>query len=511
MSANDKKFLIIYPNFPTSRVINQEYSDPLGPLHLCTYLQSKGIKCLFLNCVLEPDWTEFLNKNLDEVGLVGFSAMTDQLPATLKIAQFIKEKYPKMPIIIGQVHATLLPEQCLKSELFDFALTGGRGELSVEKLINCLFHQKGRLEDIPNLVYKNDGGEIIFSSAPAETFDFEAMPPIDYSFLGESTNRNLSRYMVGVLSSRGCPYGCAFCINSVIPENRKWQAWSAERTIREVKNLIGKGVTKIIFWDDSFFVNLERVKKLLDLIERENLHFQWFANIRADQLKENYVSWELLQRLEKNGLTWISIGAESGSQKMLDLMNKGIKVEDLINAAKIIGQTKIICTFSFMIGLPGENREDMKATLSVMQKIQEFCPRAKFAGPQLFRPYPGSKFYEMCLDSGWRPPQTLTEWAEKIESGTMETDPFFMPWVKDKDFTRTAWFYSIFLALPLPKLISHFRNFCRNNKKSLIFLIIGTFGVIFITLLGRLRLLLNFHKFHYEISFLKKYRAALSA
>lgn len=511
MEIANKKFLIIYPNFPTSNIINQEYSDPLGPLHLCTYLQSKGIKCLFLNCVLEPNWEEYLEKNLDETGLVGFSAMTDQLPSTLKIARFIKAKKPDLPVIIGQVHATLLPEQCLKSNLFDFALTGGRGELSLEKLINFLFHQKGRLEDIPHLVYKNNDGEIVPSSAPAETFNFEAMPPIDYSLLGEKTYPNLGQYMVGVLSSRGCPYGCAFCINSVVPENRKWQAWSAERTIRELKHLTALGAKDIIFWDDLFFVNRNRVEKLLDLLEKEKIKIRWFANIRADQINEKNVSEAFLKRLESDGLTWVSIGAESGSQKMLDLMNKGIKVEDLINAAKVIGKTKIICTFSFMIGLPGEDRQDIAATLVMMRKVQELCPQAKFAGPQLYRPYPGSKFYEMCLASGWQPPQTLEEWAEKIESGTMETDPFFMPWVKDKDFTRTAWFYSIFLALPLPKLINHFRNFCRNNKKGLVFTIFGVLGVFLITLLGRLRRLLNFHKLHYEITYLKKYRAALSA
>lgn len=506
-----KQFLIIYPNFPTSRVINQEYSDPLGPLHLCTYLQSRGINCLFLNCVLEPDWQKYLDKNLDSVGLVGLSAMTDQLPSALEIARYIKSKRPDLPIAIGQVHATLLPEQCVKNEFIDFALIGNRGELSLEKLIHFVFNHQGKLEDIPGLAFKNLSGEVVISTAPKEAFDFENMPLIDYSFLGAKTFTNLPHYMVGVLSSRGCPYGCAFCINSVVPENRQWQSWSAERIIKEVKNLVGKGVKDIIFWDDAFFVNRKRAVDFIDLLEKENIKIRWFGNIRADQLREDYIRPELLQRFERNGLTWTSIGAESGSQKMLDLMNKGIRVEDLLHAAEVLGRTKIICTFSFMIGLPGENRDDMRATLSVMKKIQQLCPQAKFAGPQLYRPYPGSKFYEMCLQSGWQPPQTLEEWAEKIESGTMETDPFLMPWVKDKDFTRTAWFYSIFLALPLPKLLNHFRNFCRNNKKGYIFLLVGSLGVIGITLLGRLRLLLNFHKFHYEIVYLKKYRAALSA
>lgn len=511
MKRSSIKFLIIYPNFPTSRIINQEYSDPLGPLHLCTYLKSKGVNCGFLNCVVEKDWERSLKKGLKNVKLVGISAMTDQLPSTLKICQSIKNINPKIPIVMGQIHATLFPEQCVKNKYIDYALVGFRGELDLEQLINFIFFKKGSLNDIPGLVYKNKDGKIIISPAKRQIFDFEKLPLIDYSLLGRKIYKNLKKYAVGVLTSRGCPYGCAFCINSVIPENRQWQSWSPERTIKEIKNLRKLGVNKITFWDDCFFTQKERVLKILDLLEKEKIKIRWFANLRADHFNQNFVNEKFLKRLQNNGLTWISIGAESGSQRMLDLMNKGIKVKNLINAAEMIGKTKIIPNFSFMIGLPGETKEDILQTLNLMKTVQKLCPQVKFAGPQLYRPYPGSKFYDECLNSGWKPPQTLEEWGKAIEKESMETNPFNLPWIKNKKFTRTAWFYSVFLVLPIGDLINYFLNYCRGSNRSYLVKIIGSVGVILISFIGKLRMKLNFHEFQYEIKLLQKYRSALSS
>ena len=503
--------MIIYPDFPTSSIINQEYSDPAGPLHLCSYLSSKGIKCLFFNCVTNKEWKTYLRENLQNIGLVGISAMTDQLPSALEICKFIKDYRKDIPIVIGQIHAMLFPEKSVESNLIDYAVFGQRAEVPLEKLINFVFYKKGELKQIPNLIYKSKDGKIFKSKAKEIPFDFEKMPLIDYSFLGEKIFQNLKKYPVGMLTSRGCPYQCSFCINSVVPESRKWQAWSAERTIKEIKKLTKKGVKEIIFWDDCFFTKKARVVRIIELMEKEKINISWFANLRADHISENYIDQKFLQRLEKNGLTWISIGAESGSRRMLNLMNKQITVEQLIESARIIGKTKIIPNFSFMIGLPEEKKEDIEKTLILMKKMKEICPQAKFAGPQLYRPYPGSKFYQLCLKSGWNPPQTLEEWGEKIKKETMESDPFNLPWIEDKNFTRTAWFYSIFLIFPLNGLVKYFLNYCRDNKKNALFKAIGIIGVFLISSLGRMRMKFNFHEWQYEIKLLKKYRSALSA
>jgi len=182
-----------------------------------------------------------------------------------------------------------------------------------------------------------------------------------------------------------------------------------------------------------------------------------------------------------------------------------------IKVAEMTAKTKIIPYFSFMIGLPGETREDIEKTLDIIYRIQDANPKAKFAGPQLYRPYPGSEVYNDCVKSGWNPPESLEEWASHISKNILETDTSKMPWVIDPEFTRTAWFYSLFLKLSYRQSVHHFLDYCKNNKHGIAIKIFGSTAIIAVCTIGKIRYKLNCHKIPLEINTLKVFRTALSA
>ncbi len=509
---NAPKFVLIFPEFPGIEVlgiqiVNQDYSDPLGPLHLGTYLQSKNIDVVFINCITNKEWRETLIREIETADLAGISATTEHLPHALEICKFIKELRPELPIVMGGTHATLYPAQCVSHSLIDYAIIG-EGELSTKDLIDAVV-TKVDISKIDGIAYRN-GNEVIVNEK-SRKFDFRSLPKVDYKLLGENTYKNINKYNVGVLTSRGCPYGCSFCINSLIKEKRIWNYWEPIRVIEEVESLLSLGVKNIAFWDENFFVKKDRVEKILFLIEEKGLKFEWFTNVRADYFREDYINEEFLRRLEKCGLRRIGLGAESGSQKILDYLNKRTTPEQYIKVAKMCSNSKIIPYFSFIIGVPNEDRDDIKETLELIYNIQEACPKAKFAGPQLYRPYPGSTLFNDCVNRGWVPPKTLEEWADNISSNILQSNPFEMPWLEDPEFTRTAWFYSLFLVLSYKKSVSHFLDYCKNNKHGLAIKTLGSSAIILISALGKFRYKYNFHRFPLEINLLKKFRTALSA
>jgi radical SAM superfamily enzyme YgiQ (UPF0313 family) len=508
----DPKFVLVFPKFPGIeifgiQIVNQEYSDPLGILHLGTYLQCKNVEIVLINCITDENWKEKLLHEVKNADLVGISSMTEQLPHALEIAKLVKEAQPELPLVMGGAHATLYPAQCVNHPLVDFAIIG-EGELSTSDLIEAII-TNGDISEIDGIAYKN--GDKVIINEKSRNFDFKTLPKIDYRLFGENVFKNLHKYSVGVLTSRGCPHGCTFCINSIIKEKRIWKHWDPHRVIEEIEGLLELGVRDIAFWDENFFVNKDRVEKILSMIEEKGLKFTWFANIRADYFKEDFINEKFLKRLEKSGLRRIGIGAESGSQKILDYLNKRTTPDHYINVAKMCSGTEIVPYFSFMIGLPNEDKNDIQQTLGLISRIQENCPQAKFAGPQLYRPYPGSRLFNDCVDMGWNPPKTLEEWADNVSTNTLQTDPFQMPWVLNPSFTRTAWFYSLFLVLDYKKSIFHFLDYCKNNKHGLKIKIPGSIAIIIISTLGKFRYKTGFNRFPIEISLLRKFRTALSA
>ncbi len=491
--------ILIYPS-PYKRDINTTIKTidniPIAIWYLGSYLKSKGISVTLIDFESDPNALEKLKFTGKLPLLIGITMMTAQINHGLGIARFIKKEIGNIPIVVGGVHPTLYPTETVKSEYIDFTIQG-EGEIVLFELISRIKWNTQDYTNIGGLSYKVNG-QVFFNKEKKSFVDHFNYPDLDYTLLGKKRNS------LALVSSRGCPYDCSFCCNKAIMERRTFQTWSLQKIIHEVKRALDLGITDIFFWDDNFFQKKERLIGFLQEIKKLDKKFTWFGNSRADYFNERYISIELLSELNKNGLTRMSIGAESGSQRMLDYMQKGTKVEHIFKAAEYCVKANIEPSFSFMTGLPNETTEDIYLTVECIKKLCRILPMPKILGPALYLPLPGTKMFNDCEQYGYQAPKTIEDWA-KIDSG-YGFSAYERPWIKNQYLVRIVWFYSILIGISFDKLRKVIKRYSElsgySKAKELTLTVLATFG----SLLGKMRYRLKFFKFPIETSIFKKFR-----
>ena len=184
-----------------------------------------------------------------------------------------------------------------------------------------------------------------------------------------------------------------------------------------------------IFYDEDFLISKKRLIEFLDLIEQENLKFYWRIWTRVNYFRENYLNRDLIVRLGKNGLRSVAMGAESGSQRILDLIQKGIKVENILHSAKMLNETKITPRYSFIVGLDGEEKADTKRTYKLCKDLMVINKRVDIAGPFIFRYYPGSPLFDRIIKNyNIEIPMKIEDWENALsDEGYLKLQK--MPWL----------------------------------------------------------------------------------
>lgn len=469
---------------------------PIAIWYLGSYLKSKGLNVILIDFESDPSALGKLTSVGRDALLIAMTMMTAQVNHGLGIARFIKEKIGNIPIVVGGVHPTLYPTETIKSAYIDFTVQG-EGEIVLCELILTIKENKRDYANIGGLCYKSNH-KVFFNKVKNKFVDHLNYPDLDYDLLGGR------RASLALVTSRGCPYDCAFCCNKVIVERTTFKTWSLNKIMREVKRALDLGISDIFFWDDNFFQKKQRLVSFLEEIKKLDKKFTWFGNARADYFNERYISIEFLSELNRNGLTRVSIGAESGSQRMLDYMQKGIKVEHIFKAAEYCVKANIAPSFSFMTGLPNEKTEDVDLTVECIKKLCHILPLPKILGPALYLPLPGSKMFHDCQQYGYQVPRTIEDWA-KIDSG-YGFSAYDRPWIKDPDIVRIVWFYSILIGISfkkLRKLIKRYSELSGYSKaKGVTLAVLATVG----SLLGKVRYRFRFFKFPIETIIFKKFR-----
>lgn len=154
--------------------------------------------------------------------------------------------------------------------------------------------------------------------------------------------------------------------------------------------------------DDNLAINIKWLSEVCKILEEKNIY--WYGDLRA-----TVVTHENMDKLKN--CTMVFIGAESGSQRVLDDIEKRIKVDDIYNAAKVLNARGMTGTFSWIIGFPQETKEDVMATINAVRTVSGIMPRA-VQRLKIFSPYPGSNLYKMTVDKGYQAPATLEEWGK---------------------------------------------------------------------------------------------------
>lgn len=341
-------------------------------------------------CEVHKQWEAILNA--ETVELVGITAMTSQVKQAHDVAERVKTIMPDIPVIIGGVHATLLPEQTLQEfQAFDINVIG-EGEETIVELVSRLEH-KEPLTDVSGIAYRSNG-EVIITQPRPRIRELDSLPNhhkyYDFNFYLNNNSFEVTDRSISLIVSRGCPYSCRFCATKSF-WTRKYMCKSTEGVINEIRYVMKRGAEYMKFRDSTFTINEKWIHEFCDKILKEKLRFKWAVNARVNQIDH-----ELLRHMKKAGLDTVCFGVESGSQKMLDFYGKGITLEQTEKAFEICRKLRIRTGAYYMLGALPETREEMELTYQFAKKL-----KATYSWAFLFMPLPGSELYQYYIDQGY--------------------------------------------------------------------------------------------------------------
>jgi len=436
--------VLINPAISTLRGKKEKTSlnvePPLGLVCMGTYLKEHGFSIKVIDALVD-DVEIDIRKNINNALFIGLSVMSSQIAHALEISQHIKGLDPNMLVVWGGMHPTLFPEQTLRDPVVDFIISK-EGEETLLELARTLGrnNENNKFSEIMGLGYKKRGRLKINSERPF--LDLKKMPFLEWrlidieQYIKTKIDGKIYNSMY-IHSSRGCPSRCTFCVNTIL--NRCiWRSMPAERVLDEIEHLLNEyKINNIWFREENFFANKKRVKEICNGIKKRGLDFTWLTTVRADYFNSNYLNDDFVKLLRDTGCIRLSIGSESGSQKILDYIKKDETPENNKQCARLCNKYGIKPVFSFMTGLPTETREDTIKTLKLIKSLKGLAPKCDIIGPQVFRPYPGSEMYDWCKKNGFKEPDNLKDWANPkvlTETGFVSTKD--LPWIKDPDFTN---------------------------------------------------------------------------
>jgi len=327
--------------------------------------------------------------------LVGFTCLSPTINHVFKISEIIKRLKKNCSIVVGGTHPTILPKETLNNPYIDFTVIG-EGEVTFSELVKTIKEKRTDFEKINGIYYKKN--ETILKTSPREfitNLDEIPFPALDLFnlklYYSAPTKKLTSEQASPLLTSRGCVFDCIHCVSKSI-WNRKLRYRSAENIIAEIEECINKyNIKEFNILDDNFTLNKKRAIEVCQKIIDKKLSIAWICFSRADTLDD-----ELLSKMAQAGCKKISLGLESGSQKILDLMRKQTTIEQGRKAVELIRKNNILAHASFMFGNIGETKETIKKTIALAKSID--LDNATFF---ITCPVPGSDLYYYAKDQGF--------------------------------------------------------------------------------------------------------------
>ncbi|MFH1093346.1 MAG: radical SAM protein [Candidatus Omnitrophota bacterium] len=417
MAKENLDVLLIDP--PWYRFFGQQKSTrPIGLCSLAAVLEKNGIQSRVYNADLQRgaypvdafSTTKNYAKYLETVSsidapiwkeaeavireynpkIVGITVLTPKYQASLTLGKLVKRINPEIKVVVGGLHPTLLPEETINNDCFDF-LVFGEGEYSFLDLTRAILEGKMDLTQIRGIVHKVNGK--IVRNAPRELVtDLDELPhPVNYLIINKE--KMLPDDFSRIFASRGCPYNCIFCASNAI-WSKKVRYRSPENVINEIERInTSYNPAYFHFEDDSFSLNISYVKQICTLLLSKNIRINWGCETRVDLLTD-----DLLKIMKKAGCSKILLGAESGSELTLKKIKKNITLDQIRRAVKICKKNRMETAIFFMIGFPWEGEDEIKQTVDFMKELDP-----QFAVYSISTPYPATELYEMYKQDGLIP------------------------------------------------------------------------------------------------------------
>lgn len=358
-----------------------------------------------------------------EADIIGITAFSTQYNAVRYLSEYIKSKRD-VPIVVGGPLAIYQPELTLKTTRADVCVIGEGEVTAVELLKNY-----DQLEKVKGIAYKKDG--VIYKNQPQDNLiDLDQLLMPDFSLFDITkylrqdnayARKKATGRAITFITSRGCPYSCNFCSKS----SRVYRSMSPQKIYEMLKFLKSEfAIEEISFGDELFLSSKKKFNELAPLLK--SLDIPW-----GSQARVNIMDKEFLAMVKNAGCIGIGYGIESGSQKILDNMNKKITVEQIENAMKHTMKLKIPVKVQLIFGYPGEDETTVQETIDLFKRIDH--PGRRF---NVITPIPGSKLYDDCIAQGLikDEPSYLCEIEKSFGVGKVHVN--FTEWPDDEIYPR---------------------------------------------------------------------------
>jgi len=376
---------------------------PLGLAYLASVAREIGWKPKIIDGLAEEPTQRQIAEIVKRFSpdVVGLTATTATVLDAYEVARIVKETSPETLVMIGGPHATFMAEEVLRECPHIDLVVRGEGEITLKEILERI--EKGReFYDVAGITYRK--GELVKENPPRPLIsNLDDLPYPAYDLLP------MEKYVVegirfaAIMTSRGCPYNCIFCSSS-LQFGKKWRAHSVKRVIDELKLLVEKfKVKEIEFLDDTFTLNMKRAIEIAKNIVKEKLDISWSASSRV-----NTFNREVGEAIHRAGAHTVYFGIESGSERTLKFIGKGISKRQAIDAVKAAKDSKLNALGSFIIGFPYETEEEIRETIRFANKVG--VDLAQFT---VATPYPGTRLWQIAVENNllltrnWRKYTTL--------------------------------------------------------------------------------------------------------
>ncbi len=349
--------------------------------------------------------------------VVVLDSTTPSIYSDIECARICKEEADSFVIMVGP-HATALPDETLRDAKGSVdVIAKGEYDYTVRDIVRALDEGK-ELKGVPGIAYM-EGDRVVHTEQRGFIENLDELPFPAWHHL------DIMKYFDGgklypymdMISGRGCPFRCIFCLWPQVMHGRRYRFRSPKNVVDEmeydVENWpqIRKG--EIFFEDDTFTVNKKRAMQVCDEILERGLDVTWSVNARADT-----GDLELFKKMKKAGARELLVGFESGDQRILDNMRKGLRLEQSRDFVKLAHKAGLVVHGCFVLGLPGETRETLERTIKFALELN--LDTVQFSAAM---PFPGTEYYKICEEQGLIEAKSWSDWLDDGEQATVVRYP----------------------------------------------------------------------------------------
>ena len=369
---------------------------PLGTLYAAAYLRDRGHRVALFDAMLaqsEQDWSAALDRHRPAVAVLyedNFNYLSKMCLLRMRTAaleMIAHARVRRVPAIVAGSDATDHPETYLDAGAACVLI--GEGELTLhEVLATGLELGPDQLRKVRGICFRDERGELVRTAPREPTRDLDALPMPAWDLVDVDQYRAIwqkhhGHHSMNLVTTRGCPYHCNWCAKPIY--GQRYAVRTPDRVVEEMAWL-KRTYAPDHLWiaDDIFGLKPGWVEEFARLAEERDARIPFKCLMRADQ-----VTPRVAAALRRAACRTVWLGAESGSQKILDAMEKGIKVEQIVSAARALHAAGVAVGLFLQFGYPGELREDIERTLEMMRA----CAPDDI-GVSISYPLPGTRFYE---------------------------------------------------------------------------------------------------------------------